>query len=174
MKIKVSTLQELETRIRAKAQERRHHLQCAQQQGPRDDRVWVADAIFSHVRKLLRQRPGGRFRTASLQVSSSQNTKCRVVLSNLMRAVPGYNYQQFVAMMHQFATTCPGWISWRDERISKTTTMTIDTFNYKAVRARLSGKMTIETEQTPQQGLTRPVPVVTISGNKRVSRKEEK
>lgn len=161
-----STLEELEARIRAKSQERLRHLKRAEEQGPRDDKVWVADAIFSFTRKLLRQRPGGRFRTASLP--SVQTSKCRVTVTNLLPAVPGYSFEQFVTILQDIVKVCPTWISWKDDTISKTTIMTIETAIYKSVRIQLMGETKVDGDRTPQQqGPTRHVPVVTLSGNKR-------
>lgn len=204
------SLQALEERVRAKAQERLRHMEHADKHakttGQQDDRIAVADAIYSHARKVLRQRKqgGSRFHTCTRPTKTS--TQCKIPFSSLAEALTGYNRPQLSTVLHQIVEICPHWISWtvkgKDTKqqqagsIPKNAIMSIETADYKKVRALLTGDDTTSTEprespssvadqspfvpvrllvegasaeRTPRQFPTATLRAVTVSGNKRSS-----
>jgi hypothetical protein len=156
-----TTLQALEERVRAKAKERLRHFERAEQHaqtiGQQDNRIAVADGLYSHARKVLRQRKqgGSRFHTCTRPTKTS--TQCRVPFSNLVQALPGYNRQQLSIVLEQIAEVCPDWISWtvkggskdtKQAGIPKNATVFIETANFKNVRAILSSDK-VEPRESP-------------------------
>lgn len=192
----VQTLEELEERVRAKAKERLRHIEQAERQfknQPNEELLTVADAIFSDARRTLRQRQkrvgNSRFNitTRPGKVSSS---KCKVSLDSLMQVLPGYNRSQLWTMLLLIAEECPDWMTWKQDGefpadAPMSALITIDTSNYKVVRAKLAGgdqhhssckqladsplalTDSLPAKQTPEHMPTAPVPAVTVSGSKR-------
>lgn len=196
-------LQALEERIRAKAQERLRAVEQAerrQQKEPNEDLVTVADAIFSQARHLLRQRNHSHLyhRTNGTFTSQTKTTTtlCKVSLMKLLAAMPGYTRLQLSTALLQLHETCPQFVSWtivkeddssksKAVSIPKNATVTIETSQYKAVRAALLQTTTTDKnvvaspasvaeplglqQHTPRHLPTTAVPAVTVSGHKRGS-----
>jgi hypothetical protein len=163
----VSSLKELEDRIRAKAHDRQRHLDRAERAKPQtqqDERVTMADALVSHARQVLRQRQRGigtnsRFRTKAQSEATKKtlldddhpSTKCRISFQSLVEALPSYTRPHLSQTIEQLAEQCPNWISWSVTGesssgtskdgviIPKTAIITMETANYKNTRAQLLG-----------------------------------
>jgi hypothetical protein len=154
----------LEERVRARAQQREKHLQQAEQarKDPKEDRVAVADVLFSHARQILRQRRRTN-KTASTNTSSHSTTaKCVLTFLDVVKALPDYSRREVMAILQGIQQIAPGCVGWREENpktnkkkgiktttttnngvvpiLSKHATVWIETSNYKTVRALLSGK----------------------------------
>ena len=158
------TLQALEARIRAKAQERLRHIERAEQLSkgrPNEELVTVADALFSHARQLLRKRHtslGNHHFNIKPQIPQTTTTTtnttktvmatvCKVPLASLLQALPEYNRQQLSMWLYKIKEQCPDWISWTNKNKStsetvlpKTTLVSIPTNHYQKTRARLLGR----------------------------------
>jgi hypothetical protein len=156
----------LEERVRARAQQREKHLQQAEQarKDPKEDRVAVADALFSHARQILRQRRRTNKKTSTNTNSHSTTSKCVLTFLDVVKALPDYSRREVMAILQEIQQIAPGCVGWREEDsktnkkkkganttttttnngvipiLSKHATVWIETSNYKTVRALLSGK----------------------------------
>jgi hypothetical protein len=148
----------LEQRVRARAQRREHLLQQAEEarKDPKEERLAVADALFSHARHILRRRRGTTTTSRTSKSKTTANTKCVLTFQDVLRVVPQNNSSsisktQLSSLLQSMTVISPGWIRWMDPKsgdngvpISKKATVWIETADYKSVRAKLSG------EQPPQ------------------------
>jgi hypothetical protein len=178
----------LEERVRTRAQKRQEtHQQIDDaKKDPHEDCLYVADALFTHARHILRRRSNS-LQTNS-QSQSQQATKCVLTFHDVVSSIPNFNRHQVTETLQEIRKRTPNWISWMDPQhgtngspISKSATMYIPTANYKEIRAILSGQpIPVTTQPSALQTPPPPAPVnggstttittarpVTVSGSKR-------
>jgi hypothetical protein len=180
----------IEERVRTRANKRQETLQQIDdaKKDPHEDALYVADALFTHARHILRRRSN------SLQINSQsqskQVTKCVLTFQDAVQTIPNFNRHQVTQTLQEIRKRAPNWITWMDPQhgtngtpISKSATVFIPTANYKEIRAILSGQQPIPTVTTQPPALLQtpspPAPLnsgstatatarpVTVSGSKR-------
>jgi len=126
---RLSSLKELEDKIRAKAEENRRHLERLERNRPQivqNEHLTIADALVLHARQMLRrQRTHGlvqqnRFRSmvkppTIKKVDNASNTTttiCRMTFQSVIKAIPSYTRQQLSKNIQQLSEKYPDWISW--------------------------------------------------------------
>jgi hypothetical protein len=179
----------IEERVRTRANKRQETLQQIDdaKKDPHQDCLYVADALFTHARHILRRRSN------SLQINSQsqskQVTKCVLTFQDVVQTIPNFNRHQVTQTLQEIRKRAPNWITWMDPQhgtngtpISKSATVFIPTANYKEIRAILSGQQPIPVTTQPPALLQTPSPPaplnsgstatatarpVTVSGSKR-------
>jgi hypothetical protein len=176
----------LEERVRTRAQKRQETIQQIgdANENPHEDCLYVADALFTHARHILRRRSNS-LQTNS-QSQSQQATKCVLTFQDVVQTIPNFNRHQVTRTLQEIRKRTPNWITWMDPQrgangapIAKSATVFIPTANYKEIRAILSGQPIPVTSQPALQTPPPPAPVnsgatstttaipVTVSGSKR-------
>ena len=165
-----STATTIEDRIRARTQERERNLEEAKaaQKDPREDRVAVADALFTHARHVVRRSSqqhkaiGGASATSRFGTTNSNNnnnnnnnnpTKCNIKFEDVVKTVlPNRSRNEITKLLVDIIKVSsrhkPAFIKWVDPiskkknatPISKGATVYINTADYKRVRAILNGE----------------------------------
>jgi hypothetical protein len=179
----------IEERVRTRANKRQETLQQIDdaKKDPHQDCLYVADALFTHARHILRRRSN------SLQINSQsqskQVTKCVLTFQDVVQTIPNFNRHQVTQTLQEIRKRAPNWITWMDPQhgtngtpISKLATVFIPTANYKEIRAILSCQQPIPVTTQPPALLQTPSPPaplnsgstatatarpVTVSGSKR-------
>jgi hypothetical protein len=137
----------LEDRIRARAAERERNVQQveAAQRDPREDRVAVADTLYSHAKHILR-------RSRSSSIAGRTTTSCVLTFRDVRTVLRKWSKQQVTALLLDIVRVAPGWIRWMDPQwsggdkkdgsnsISKDATVWVETADYKRVRRILNGE----------------------------------
>jgi hypothetical protein len=163
----------LEERVRTRAKKRQETLQQIDdaKKDPHEDCLYVADALFTHARHILRRRSKSlQTKTQSQSQSQSQSqqaTKCVLTFHDVVQTIPNFNRHQVTETLQEIRKRTPHWISWIDPQhgingtpITKSATVSIPTANYKQIRAILSGQpIPVTTE--PALPTPTPIPVTT-------------
>lgn len=141
----------LEDRIRARALERERDAgeALAARRDPREDRVAVADALYSHAHRILRRLPpirrGGT--GGGSAAPAVPDTQCVLTFGDVRQVLRQWPRREIAALLLDVARIVPGWIRWTDPQrgengvpISKDATVWIETNGYKRARAVLNGE----------------------------------
>lgn len=135
----------IEERIQARAKERERNLEKARKahKDPREDRVAVADALYAHACRVLRQASsqqsssGSRFKgsriasasSASASASASSDpkttgttnvipkktrTKCLLTFGDVVLAISSRSRSEITRLLVDIQDNAPGWIKWRN------------------------------------------------------------
>jgi hypothetical protein len=151
----------IEERIGARAQERERNLEEAKeaQNNPREERVAVADALFTHASHVLRRSSQNSTTIASRFGTNTSNnnpttTTCVLTFGDIVKTVlTNRSRKEISNLLVELVKVSPSnhkscFIRWQDPRsgkngvpISKDATVWINTADYKHVRAILNGEI---------------------------------
>ena len=181
----------VEERVRARGKQRQHLLETVHEAklNPKEDRLAVADALFSHARHILRRRnsqirsmvsngPNTNNNTNNYnnnQEGTKASTKCVLTFSDLLPVVPSpyQNRHKLTWILQDIVQRTPSWITWMDPNLpgknpiplSKFATVWIDTLDYKVIRARLAGEEFHPPQTPPPRSLPVTAPMSTMTSS---------
>ncbi len=145
----------IDERIRARAKERERNLEQAKaaRKDPREERVAIADALYSYASHILRRKQSRRFQNKAKSNSVSSSKKCVVSFHEIVHnGLPNRSRKEIGRIMSDIVTVLSDsgsglkFLKWKDLKtdkaygipISKNATVTIDTSNFKTVRETLN------------------------------------
>ena len=169
----------LEERVRTRAQKREETVQQIKdaKKDPHEDCLYVADALFTHARHILRRRSNSLQTNNSQSQSQSQPqpqqaTKCVLTFQDVVQTIPNFNRHQVTQTLQEIRKRTPNWITWMDPQhgtngtpITKSATVFIPTANYKEIRAILSGQQPIPVTTTQPAALQTPPPPASVTSS---------
>ena len=154
----------LEERVRARSKKREADLQQAReaQENSFEDRLNVADQLYSHACHILRRQQVFGNKKGSDHPAS---TLCVLTFKDVVRAIPNRSRKDITRNMVKIAKVAPDWINWSHPKhksnhvpIEKDATVWIETHNYKNVRALLAGEKVSDTEEGESEVPRTPMP----------------
>ncbi len=145
-----STATTIDDRIRARAKERERNLEQAKaaRRDPREERVAIADALYSYACHILRRKQS-RSRFSGTSNKSAASKKCSVTFQEIVqKSLPTRSRKEITRMLLDIvkvlseSTSSSKFLKWKDLKtgqaygvpISKNASVTIDTSDFKNVR----------------------------------------